>query len=953
MIDLSKIPTYTGNLESLETHASTLKTTASNIRGTGKDVHSAFQALGPSFDTPHTEQLLQTTAPVRDKADDFAKKLETVSGALSTFATTAKPLVEKMNRLRSEAEAFVKENKGDGDWKKDQKKVDKNEHLVHEVGATWAAFQAAERDAANKITALVKDGTHFVVDDGSHKAGMYGFKAEDVAKADETPWGTVDKREYTGWRAAWEWTKDNVGGALKGFFVDGVWGSIKGLGNMVGFGGWDKFKETWKGIGDIGGGISAYIMTPYEWVMDKTFGPTDHSDTDRQKAALRNFGKSMVAWDEWGKDPSRAFGTVLFNAVTLGSGTALKLGRAGEAGRLAAGAKVLTTVGRIGEIADPMTYVGKAAGVTKIKVGDFFNGLKESQSGLSDLGRSLPDAKGVHPGDISVPPVHEPNLTGPGNPAPPHTGDAHPAGTPATPPHGGDSRPAPAASGGAPSTPPHAGDSRPVPAASGEKPSVPPHGGDAHPAPSHEGATPSTPSHGGETPATPPHSGETPSHPAHSGEGAANPGEKPSTPTHSGETTPAGKPDPNGMPYTDAKGNHRVLGGDGVIRDEHGQPVKDTDAPKEPHKSDLPNIPAHEKVPAHETVPAKEPAKVLEGAGGPSHVEHAGGHPDSPEPVNMHHPSDGAHPSGGGADHGPNTTPHTGGGHVSDHPTTGNPGSHGPSGGSGGGGGSLPPHHGGGSGHGSGHGGGDTPSHEPSSGGEHTGQEPSSGAGDHEPGQGTGNGEQHNGNVEDQHAADSEPQQTAETEKPGGSEPSAPAGDRVNEPLPELTPEERAAHWGHLEEVEKRAPEDFEHLKHDPDHRGEISDSSMDEARVGLDLREQGRLPADIRRPAEADMGEFYSESTGKYYDIKGLHSFWPPFNNVRNPALLAKPFPGAYNPAKLASRQKWIDTFTEQIVENKRIVVVDVRNANQAAIDSVKEIVESHGWGDHVIWYP
>lgn len=594
MIEPGKIPTFTGKLDVLETHAAALKTTASNIRGTGKDVHNAFQALGPSFDTPHTPELLATTAPVRDKADDFAKKLETVSGALSTFATTAKPLVDKMDRLRHEAETFVKDNKGDDDWKKDQKKVDQNEHLVHEVGATWAAFQAAERDAANKITALVKDGTHFVLDDGSHKAGMYGFKADDVAKADETPWGKVDKREYTGLRAAWEWTKDNVGGALKGFFVDGVWGTLKGLGSMVNVFDWDNFKKTWSGIGDVFGGVSAYLMTPYDWAMDKMFGPVDHSDTDRQKAALRDFGKSMVAWDEWGKDPSRAFGTVLFNAVTLGSGTALKLGKAGKLG---AASEAVAAVGRAGALADPMTYISKAGGVAKLKVGDFFNGLKASQTGLDDLGRNLPAGKGAHPGEVSVPPVH-----------------------------------------------------------------------------------------GGEASVPQPHAGETPSAPTRPAHGA----EAPSAPS---------KPASQGLPYTDHAGNERVVGGDGVIRDKHGDPVPDTEPVREPHKSDLPNN-------AHETAPAKEDAKVLEGAGGPGHVEGEGAHPASPhsppaQPTSTHHPTDGGHPTGGGSG-GPNTTPHTGGGHVSDHPTGGGSGSHGSQGG-----GSLPPAHGGGGGHGTpGHGGG-------------------------------------------------------------------------------------------------------------------------------------------------------------------------------------------------------------------------------------------------------
>ncbi|MEU1352008.1 hypothetical protein [Streptomyces sp. NPDC005795] len=400
MIDLGKIPTFTGDLETLETHAASLKTTASSIRGTGKDVHEAFQALDPVYDAPEQEELLNSTIPVRDKADAFATKLESVSGALASFATTARPLVNRMNQLRADAAKFVADNKDDDDWQQDQDKIDENERLVHEVGTTWVAFQGVERDAANKITALV-GGTHFVVDDGSHKAGMYGFKESDVKDAGETPWGTVDEREYTGLRAAWEWTKDNVGGALKGFFVDGVWGTIKGLGSMVNVFDWDNFKQTWSGIGDVFGGISAYIMTPYDWAMDKMFGPVDHSDTDKQKAALRNFGKSLVAWDEWGKDPSRAFGTVLFNAVTIGSGSLLKLGKAGKLG---VGAEAVTAVGKAGALVDPMTYLGKAAGVTKIKVGDLMEGLKTSQAGVDDMARNLPAGTAPHPGEVATPP---------------------------------------------------------------------------------------------------------------------------------------------------------------------------------------------------------------------------------------------------------------------------------------------------------------------------------------------------------------------------------------------------------------------------------------------------------------------------------------------------------------------------------------------------------------------
>ncbi|GGR50166.1 hypothetical protein [Streptomyces netropsis] len=424
MIDLGKIPTFTGKLEELEKHAASLKKTASSIRSTGRDVHTAFQALDPVYDAPEQEQLLNSTAPVRDKADEFAKKLESVGGALQGFASTAKPLVDKMNQLRADAKKFVADNKDDDDWQKDQDKIDENARLVREVGTTWVAFQGVERDAANKITALVGSKLHFVVDDGSHKPGMYGFKESDVKDAKETPWGTVDKREHTGLRAAWEWTKDNVGGGLKGFFVDGAWGGLKGLVGMVNVFDQETFKKTWSGIGSVFGGVSAYVMTPYDWAMDKTFGPTDHSDNDKQKAALRSFGKSFVAWDEWGKNPSRAFGTVAFNVVTLGAGIFLKVG---QAGKLGAGARAATVVGKAGVIVDPMTYVIKAGSVAKLKVGDLMAGLKASQAGVDDMARNIPTQPTAPSGEVNAPSAHAGDVPS----TPSHSGDSasHSAGS--------------------------------------------------------------------------------------------------------------------------------------------------------------------------------------------------------------------------------------------------------------------------------------------------------------------------------------------------------------------------------------------------------------------------------------------------------------------------------------------------------------------------------------------
>ncbi|MGW0559653.1 hypothetical protein ACWDZ4_03210 [Streptomyces sp. NPDC003016] len=192
-------------------------------------------------------------------------------------------------------------------------------------------------------------------------------------------------------------------------------------------------------------------------------------------------------------------------------------------------------------------------------------------------------------------------------------------------------------------------------------------------------------------------------------------------------------------------------------------------------------------------------------------------------------------------------------------------------------------------------------------------------------------------------------------EGPGGSRhdgdppASRPAGasDPPGGPAPALTPEEQAAHARHLEEIEQRHADDFDQLKQDPDHKGKVKPSEMDEARLALDLREQGKVPADIQRPPEANHGDLYSPSTGEFYDIKGVHSDWPPLNNVRDKSL---PFKGAYNPA---DNRGWIRKLKDQIVTKGRIVVLDTRNADQAAINDLKAIAEQNGWSDRIVWYP
>ena len=810
MIDPHEIPEFTGDLAALATDIKGLNGNAGKIRGTGQKVHTDFQGLSAYYHAPEAEQLFATTKPVQDRADQFAGKLEKVTAALDAYSTEVRPIIAKLKQLRIDAAAFVKEC-GHGDhWKYDGGKVKRNNSLMHDVAAATAAFWDAERRAANAITALV-GGTHWTTDDGSHKPGMYGYKADDLEHAQKTPWGSQDSQKHHLYDVG-HWVKAFV---WDGLIVDGAWSTLKGLGTLVGFGGWESFKQSWTGLGHLAVGLGAssllgpaglplLLMTP-----DKAL-PGFLKDG---KHAVINAGKSMVAWDEWGKNPGRAAGAVTFNVLT-----AVATDGAGDAAKAGSVAKAISIAGKGGRLIDPMTYVMKGAGLglTKLKVGDMLGNLKNLHAGtdikLPDGTVRLPDGSLPHPdGTVHVP-----------DDVPVHT-------VPADPVHVPDG------------VPRHAGPSVHVP-----------EGTPAHPA----------------GPAHVPH------------EGAAHPGDPDSSAGAPHESAPH-------APAPHPAGSVRMPGGDVLHPD--GTLVKpdgtiDHTVPSEMSAADRQAL-------ADAGHDLHQPATTLVHAGGtPAHEVGRVG-----DPVGVHDPG-GVHEPGGVR--ASNDPPAGGGGGGGPHdPPTHNPPVHtGPTHDP------APPAHPGGGG-----------SH-PGGGGGHSGGETGGGGGGgHESGS-HGGGDQ---------------------------------GGHGHEPKPELTPAERAEQDTHLQQVEQGNKADFDVLKQDPDHRGKIKPSEMDEARVALDMREQGTLPSDIQRPPEANQGDLYSPSNGEYYDIKGVHSDWPPLNNVRDKSL---PFKGAYDPA---NNQKWVEKLRDQIIDRHRMVVIDTRNADQAAIDDVRAIVEDNGLEDRVVWYP
>ncbi|MFC7991864.1 hypothetical protein ACFUV2_21395 [Streptomyces pilosus] len=399
-IDPENIPQFTGDLEELGTDHLLLTAQAIAFRQSGSDVHNRFQGLSACYTAPEAEQLFATTAPVAAKADEFADDLEKVAAALSSYETEIQPLVTKLKNLKQRAETFRQQIAGDDDWREDDDNVQLNNDLWHDVNATTSAFWQAEITCHNTITALV-GGSTLILEDGAEKRLMergtstYGFTADLLNQSEELPWGSTVEKE----RHGLDWLGHQVWEFGKGFVVDGVWGTIRGLGTLVGVDGWDAAGEAWKGLGKLATGVlitAVPVVGVAYWAMPEDKLPSYLRDS---RNTVKEAGKALVAWDQWGENPARASGAVTFNVLTT-----VFTGGAGAAAKSGAVARTIGALGKTARLVDPMTYLGKATTFGTAKVADLFAGLRGVHAGayddiLSGAGRVQPDGSVVRVGD--------------------------------------------------------------------------------------------------------------------------------------------------------------------------------------------------------------------------------------------------------------------------------------------------------------------------------------------------------------------------------------------------------------------------------------------------------------------------------------------------------------------------------------------------------------------------
>ncbi|MFE9723665.1 hypothetical protein ACFYQ5_08730 [Streptomyces sp. NPDC005794] len=368
-IPLEGIPVFTGNLATLDVKVTELTSAGATIATTTGDVHSSFGGLQAFYKAPEAEQLFATTKPVVDTGLTLQSDLKTIAGALSTYSDTVYPLVEKLKEIKRDAGAFLVKVNADDKWREDGDLIEENNSRRDEIVETLVAFQEAETACYNKIVALVCL-LPLKKSDGSDSPNQYGYDAETLKQAEGLPWGDPLVESTPGWQVwehAWDFTK--------GFFVDGVWGTIKGLGTLVGFDGWDAAGQAWKGLAQLATGV-AISLSPVAAVQFWTAKDEELPTWLREsRTAVKETGKALIAYDQWGENPSRAAGAVTFNVITTvftgGTGGAVAGG-----GKAALAAKALSTAGKVSRFVDPMTYVFKGAGFGLTKVGDAMAGLK-------------------------------------------------------------------------------------------------------------------------------------------------------------------------------------------------------------------------------------------------------------------------------------------------------------------------------------------------------------------------------------------------------------------------------------------------------------------------------------------------------------------------------------------------------------------------------------------------
>ncbi|MEE6286667.1 hypothetical protein V2J52_03240 [Georgenia sp. MJ173] len=388
-INPSAIPGQNLDPDAVETAASTLSTKGGNIRDHGADIVTAWRVLSEHYEAPESADLLTVMDPVETDTLAFGDALESVATALNTFADDIRPIKTALDAVRLDAVTFREDIAGDPEWEYDQGHVDRNTELVGKVNAQQVLLWEAERTCANTIRALYgAEPWHAMTGEDD----PLGYGVDELGTDAAMPWGSeVERRDKCPKSAAVQ-TKRFV---WDGIIVDGIWGTVEGLGMLVGIDGdwpkWDVFSSTWNSIGSLVG-----------------LGDTPPGE------AWAGLGKGMIMWDEWADgNYAQAAGGTIFNVATffIPGGAAVSGIKGGAAaGKGGKVATALTRAANILDFVDPIGLTLKGGKLAAPTVRTLFNSTLDGLRGIE-----LPDFRPR----TNLPDADLPNYDAPGANNPP------------------------------------------------------------------------------------------------------------------------------------------------------------------------------------------------------------------------------------------------------------------------------------------------------------------------------------------------------------------------------------------------------------------------------------------------------------------------------------------------------------------------------------------------------
>ncbi|MFE7317614.1 hypothetical protein ACFU7T_31590 [Streptomyces sp. NPDC057555] len=138
-----------------------------------------------------------------------------------------------------------------------------------------------------------------------------------------------------------------------------MWGTMRGLGTLLGVDGSEAAGQAWPGLAKLATGSLILTTLPLAPMYLMTPGHMLPSWLRESRTAMLEAGKAFVAWDQWESNGPRAAGAVAFNIVTAiltrGGGATVE-----GAGKAAAATRALNIAGKVGQAIDSMTTSSKA-----------------------------------------------------------------------------------------------------------------------------------------------------------------------------------------------------------------------------------------------------------------------------------------------------------------------------------------------------------------------------------------------------------------------------------------------------------------------------------------------------------------------------------------------------------------------------------------------------------------